>query len=286
MGRKETVMKIGIYAPLTAQSEHVATLARELEARGFDSIWVPEHTHIPTTGSTPYPGRGPVTREFAQTLDPFVTLATAAAVTENLGLGTGVCLLIQRDTITTAKSVATLDHLSGGRVLFGVGGGWNRPEMENHGTEYATRFKKLEEQLEATKRIWTEDEAEFHGRYVDFDPIWCWPKPATRPHPPILLGGETEYTLRRIVAHADGWLPRNRDPERVVAGIARLRELAREAGRDEDSLSINVFGVRGRPEDVKQLRDLGVERVIVTLADGGAEDTSRRLDRYAELLDL
>ena len=277
-------MKIGIFAALTAESEHVATLASEIEARGFDSIWVPEHTHIPTTGSTPYPGRGPVTREFGQTLDPFVTLAVAAGATQTLKLGTAVCLLIQRDTITTAKSVATLDQLSGGRVLFGLGGGWNRPEMENHGTEYASRFKKLEEQIEATKRIWTEDEAEFHGRYVSFDPIWCWPKPLTRPHPPILLGGETEYTLRRVVAHADGWLPRTRDPEQVVTGIARLRELAREAGRDEDSISISVFGVRGRPEAIKPFQDLGVERAIVTLIDGSPDDTKRRLDRYARLI--
>ena len=277
-------MKIGLYLVLTDASMPVTALARAVEERGFDSIWVPEHSHIPTTGSTPYPGRGPVTRDFARTLDPFVALAAAASVTSRIKLGTGICLLIQRDTINTAKTVATLDHLSGGRVLFGVGGGWNKPEMENHGCEYTTRFQRLEEQLQALKIIWTENEAQFHGDYVNFDPMWCWPKPASRPHPPIFIGGETDHTLKRIVKYGDGWLPRVRDPEMVLAGIGKLRAFARAAGRNENSIAISAFGLPAKDEAIAPFRDAGVERTILALAPGTADDMLRRLDRYAELI--
>jgi probable F420-dependent oxidoreductase len=277
-------MKIGLYLVLTDASMPVTDLARAVEERGFDSIWVPEHSHIPTTGSTPYPGRGPVTRDFARTLDPFIALTAAASVTKRIKLGTGICLLIQRDTINTAKAVATLDHLSGGRVLFGVGGGWNKPEMENHGCAYATRFQRLEEQLQALKAIWTEDEAEFHGQHVNFDPMWCWPKPVSRPHPPIFIGGETDHTLKRIVKYGDGWLPRMRDPEMVLAGIGKLRAFARAAGRDENSIAIAAFGLPAKDEAIKPVRDAGVERAILAVAPGSPDDMLRRLDRYAELI--
>jgi probable F420-dependent oxidoreductase len=277
-------MTIGLYVVPTATSMPIVTLASALEERGFESIWVPEHSHIPTTGSTPYPGRGPVTRDFAQTLDPFLALTAAAAVTTRLKLGTGICLLIQRDTIHTAKSVATLDRLSGGRVLFGVGGGWNKPEMENHGTAYATRFRKLEEQLEALQRIWTQDEPEYHGDFVDFDPIWCWPKPVTQPHPPIFIGGETDHTLQRIVRLADGWLPRVRNPELVLAGIDKLRRFAREAGRAADSIAISAFGLPARAEALQPFRDAGVDRAIIALPPGSNDETLARLDRYAALI--
>jgi probable F420-dependent oxidoreductase len=278
-------MKIGLYVVPTATSMPLTTLAPALEARGFDSIWVPEHSHIPTTGSTPYPGRGPVTRDFAQTLDPFLALTAAAAVTTRLKLATGICLLIQRDTIHTAKSVATLDQISGGRVLFGVGGGWNRPEMENHGTEYATRFRKLEEQLQALQRIWTQDEPAYHGEFVDFDPIWCWPKPVAQPHPPIFIGGETDHTLRRIVKLADGWLPRVRDPALVLKGIDKLHRYARDAGRANGSIAISAFGLPARDEAIKPFRDAGVERAIIALPPGSNDETMARLDRYATLID-
>jgi len=277
-------MKIGLYVVPTATSMAMPALAHALEERGFESIWVPEHSHIPTTGSTPYPGRGPVTRDFAQTLDPFLALTAAAIATERLKLGTGICLLIQRDTIHTAKSVATLDLLSSGRVLFGVGGGWNKPEMENHGTAYATRFRKLEEQLEALTRIWSEDEPEYHGRFVDFDPIWCWPKPATKPHPPIYLGGETDHTLRRIVRLADGWLPRVRNPELVLQGIGTLRRYARDAGRAESSIAISAFGLPARDEALAPFRDAGIDRAIIALPPGTDDETLARLDRYAALI--
>ncbi len=277
-------MHIGLYVVATDTTMPVTALARAIEERGFESMWVPEHSHIPTTGSTPYPGRGPVTQDFAHTLDPFITLTAAASVTTTLKLGTGICLLIQRDTIHTAKTVATLDHLSGGRVLFGVGGGWNRPEMENHGTQYATRFARLEEQLQALKLIWTRDEAEFHGAHVNFDPLWCWPKPVSHPHPPIIIGGETEHTLRRIVKYGDGWLPRVRDPAGVLQGIGKLRALTRASGRAENSISISAFGLSGRDEAIAPFRDAGVQRAIVALPPGAQDDTLRRLDRYAALI--
>ena len=277
-------MKYGLYLVPTDDYPPITELARAIEERGFDSIWVPEHSHIPTTGSTPYPGRGPVTRDFARTLDPFVALTAAASVTKKIKLATGICLLIQRDTIHTAKTVATLDHLSGGRVLFGVGGGWNKPEMENHGTVYATRFKRLEEQLLALKAIWTQDEAEFHGEHVNFDPMWCWPKPVARPHPPIFIGGETDHTLQRIVKYGDGWLPRVRDPEMVLNGIGKLRAYARAAGRADDEIAISAFGLAGKPEALQPFRDAGVGRAIIALPPGSPDDVMRRLDRYAELI--
>jgi probable F420-dependent oxidoreductase len=277
-------VKFGLYLVLNEAAMPVPALARAAEERGFDSIWVPEHSHIPTTGNTPYPGRGPVTPDFARTYDPFAVLAAAAAVTTRIKLATGICLLIQRDTIHTAKTVATIDQMSGGRVVFGVGGGWNKPEMENHGTEYATRFKRLEEQVAALKAIWTEDEAAYHGRFVNFDPMWCWPKPATKPHPPIYFGGESEHTLKRIVALGDGWLPRVRDPDKVLRGIGRLHALAREAGRDPASIGISAFGLPAREEAIAPFREAGIERAILAVAAGPADDMMRRLDRYAELL--
>jgi len=169
-------------------------------------------------------------------------------------------------------------------VLFGVGGGWNKPEMENHGTVYGTRFKRLEEQLQALKAIWTQDEPEFHGEHVDFDRMWCWPKPVTQPHPPIFIGGETDHTLQRIVKYADGWLPRVRDPELVLNGIGKLRAYARAAGRGENDIAISAFGLGGKPEALQPFRDAGVGRAIIALPPGSPDDTMRRLDRYAELI--
>ena len=243
-------MKYGLYLVPTDDYPPITELARAIEERGFDSIWVPEHSHIPTTGSTPYPGRGPVTRDFARTLDPFVALTAAATVTTKLQLGTGICLLIQRDMIHTAKTVATLDHLSRGRVLFGVGGGWNKPEMENHGTDYATRFQRLEEQLQALKTIWTEDEAEYHGTHVDFAPMWLWPKPVSKPHPPIFIGGGGRRTLSLAGREANivGLAPRilkeqRAEPKSLTWAAAEEKvDWVREAAGDRfDDLVFNVY---------------------------------------------
>jgi probable F420-dependent oxidoreductase len=171
--------------------------------------------------------------------------------------------LIERDTITTTKTVASLDLISGGRFEFGLGGGWNREEAERHGTDWPTRFKRLEEQIEATKLIWTQDEAEYHGQFVDFDPVWSWPKPIQNPHPPILIGGETIHTLRRVVKMADGWLPRARDIDTVFAGLAQLTQLAEEANRDPATVSISAFAPEPNPENIERLQTCNVQRIIM-----------------------
>jgi probable F420-dependent oxidoreductase len=208
----------------------------------------------------------------------------AAAVTKNLKLGTGICLIIERDTITTAKEVASLDRLSGGRFLFGIGGGWNAEEMEHHGTVYKTRFKKMGEQVRAMKEIWTKDVAEFHGEHVNFEPIWCWPKPAQQPHPPVLLGGESSYTLQRIVDYCEGWFPRSRNPELVTKGMAELKDCAAKAGRDMQTISVSVFGAPGDQKLLDTYRDIGATRVILRLPSEGRDTILPMLDQYAKFL--
>ena len=273
-------MRIGLFPFLTDYSMPVDELAIAAEARGFESIWVPEHTHIPVQRKTAYPGGGELPKEYSHTLDPFVALAAAAAVTKEIKLGTGICLIVERDTITTAKTVATLDHFSNGRVLLGIGAGWNREEMENHGTAYVSRFRKMEEQMQALQRIWTQDEAQFHGHYVDFDPIWSWPKPKQQPHPPLILGGETDHTLKRIVQYGDGWLPRAREPQRVLDGMAQLERYAAEAGRAMSTISISVFAPPVKAMD--QFLDTTADRVILMLPAEDSDATLRRLDRYTQ----
>ena len=278
-------MNIGIFNFITDYSMPITELAPAVEERGFDSLWLPEHTHIPTSRKSPYPEADELPHEYLHTLDPFVTLAAAATVTNTLKLGTGITLIIERDTITTAKSAATLDFLSGGRLQFGLGGGWNQEEAEHHGTEWETRFKRLEEQMQALKMIFTEDEAEFHGKYVDFDPIWAWPKPAQDPHPPIYLGGETIHTLRRVVKYGDGWLPRAGWPDKVLEGIGTLRQLANEAGRDPSSINISVFAMPEDPDWIAKFSDAGVDRLIFFLAPEDNDTILRNLDRLRGFID-
>ena len=274
-------MRIGLFAFLTDYSMPVEQLAVAAEERGFDSIWVPEHTHIPANRRTTYPGGGELPKEYSHTLDPFIALAMAAGVTKTLQLATGICLLIEHQVLTMAKTVATLDHLSGGRVLLGLGAGWNREEMENHGTEYHSRFRKLEEQMRALREIWTNDETTFHGEFENFDAVWSWPKPLQQPHPPLILGGETDHTLRRIVRMADGWLPRAMDPERVFEGMAKLNKFASEAGRDPATISVSVFAPPPKDTVIQRFRETTADRVILMLPPEDATDTLNRLDRYA-----
>ena len=277
-------MEIGVCMFATDYAIRIDELARETEARGFESLWVPEHTHIPTSRRTPWPGGSELPLEYSHTYDPFIALMYAAAVTKTLKLGTGICLVIERDTITLAKEVASLDNLSGGRFLFGIGGGWNVEEMAHHGTEFRTRFKKMGEQVRAMKEIWTKDVAEFHGEYVHFEPIWCWPKPVQQPHPPVLLGGESHYTLQRVVDYCEGWFPRSRQPQLVSQGMNALREYAAKAGRDMQTISVSVFGVAGDQQLVDMYRDLGVTRVILRLPSEGRETVLPLLDRYTAFL--
>ena len=257
-------------------------LGRAAEELGFESLFLPEHTHIPVSRDTPYPGGGELPPEYSHTVDPFVGLTAAATATERLKVGTGVCLVIERDPIVTAKEVATLDHLSGGRFLFGVGAGWNIEEMENHGTDPGTRFRRMRESVEAMKAIWTQDEAEYHGRIVDFDPIWCWPKPVQKPHPPVLVGGLGERVLDRVVAYGDEWIPnRVRSPEKLGERIADLQRRAEAAGRDP--IPVTVFGAKPELQLLERLRAAGVTRSLFYLLPAPADEERRQLTELGEV---
>jgi probable F420-dependent oxidoreductase len=258
-----------------------AQLGPAVQERGFESLFYPEHTHIPVR-STRADGRS--TRGYAETLDPFVALAVVAATTTTLKIGTGVCLVPERDPIVTAKVVATLDHLSGGRFLFGVGAGWNREELANHHTDFGSRMAVLAERVQAMRAIWTAGEAEYHGTYVDFDPIWSWPKPAQRPHPPVLVGGNGPGTEDRVLAFGDGWLPQCgplSNVDELRSRMARLRE--RAADLDRGPVPVTVFGVPDDRELLAQFADAGVDRCLFPLPDAPADETLRRLDELAEL---
>ncbi len=277
-------MNIGVFIFATEYAIRIDELARELEARRFESLWVPEHTHIPTSRRSPFGTGGELPEEYKHTHDPFVSLMYAAAVTKNLKVGTGICLIIERDTITTAKSVASLDLLSGGRFQLGIGAGWNAEEMEHHGTDFKTRFKKLPEQIRALKAIWTKDVAEFHGDYVSFEPIWAWPKPAQKPHPPILLGGEGPHTLQRVVDLCDGWFPRGRNPEVLLTALGDLKQRAAKAGRDMKTISVSAFAAAADRAVLDRFAAAGVTRAILRLPSEGRDKILPLLDQYAKLI--
>lgn len=259
-------------------------LARLLEERGFESLFLPEHTHIPASRRSPWPGGGDLPRDYWHTLDPFVALTAAAAATTHLRVGTGICLLVERDPITTAKEVASLDLLSGGRFIFGIGGGWNAEEMENHGTDFKKRWRLLRERVLAMKEIWTSEEAEFHGEIVGFDKIWANPKPVQKPHPPILMGGDGPTTFDRVVEFCDGWMPISARTPDVVEKVEALRRRAVEAGRDPKSISVSVFAAKPERAALDELEAAGVERAILMLPPEGAESVSPLLDKYAKLI--
>lgn len=262
-------------------------LAKMLEDRGFESMWVPEHTHIPAGRQSPWPGGGDLPKEYWHTYDPFVALTAAAAVTKSLKLGTGICLMIERDPITTAKEIASLDMISGGRFIFGIGGGWNAEEMEDHGINFKGRWRVLRENILAMKEIWTNDEAEFHGEYVNFDKMWAYPKPLQKPHPPILMGGDGPTTFDRVVEYCDGWMPigsRNSGGASLAEKIVLLKRQASEAGRDPESLDITSFGVRPDSELVVRLEEAGVKRIIFTLPSEERAQITQIIDECARLI--
>ncbi len=277
-------MDFGVTIFATEDTIRIDELAREAEARGFESLWVPEHTHIPASRRTPFPGGEPLPREYSRCLDPFVALTAAAMATTRLKVGTGICLIVERDPIVTAKEVASLDLLSGGRFQLGIGGGWNAEEMENHGTAYKTRFKLLRERVLAMKEIWTREAAEFHGQFVNFDPIWSWPKPVQKPHPPIHLGGESGWTLQRVVDFCDGWFPRGRNPEILLPALADLRQRAARAGRDMKTIAVSIFGVKPDPGLLETYAREGVTRAIFRLPSEGRDTVLPLLDQYAKLI--
>jgi probable F420-dependent oxidoreductase len=277
-------MRIGLCYFATDYGIDVRELARAAEERGFESLLLPEHTHIPISRRTPYPGGGPLPRAYAHTHDPFVALAFAAAATTRILLGTGVCLIPQRDPIVTAKCVASLDRLSNGRFLFGIGGGWNVDEMENHGARYETRFKLMRERILAMKALWTEDEAAFHGEMVDFDPVWLYPKPLQQPHPPVLLGGSSDFTLKRVVEFCDGWMPIVRPGFDASVEVARLRRAAMDAGRDFATLPITAFAAPPDAAVLDRYREAGIQRALLIVPDLNRDEILRVLDEHARLL--
>lgn len=259
-------------------------LAAEAEARGFESLWLPEHSHIPTSRKSPWPGGGELPKYYCDSYDPFVSLAAAAAVTKKIKLGTGICLVIERDPIHTAKEVSTLDRLSNGRVLFGIGGGWNAEEMANHGTAFETRFKLMRERVQAMKEIWTQTKPKFAGELVKFDEMMQWPKPVQKPHPPIIVGGAFPHAARRAVAYGDGWIPiggRGIDP---LDALAQFRKMAKDAGRDPASLSFDLFAAPREADTLKRYRDAGVTRAIWMFPPKGREEVLPMLDQCAGLM--
>ena len=277
-------MRLGICMFATDYAIRVDDLAREVEARGFESLFIPEHTHIPTSRRSPWPGGPDLPRAYWHTLDPFVALTAAAAATTNLRVGTGICLLPEHDPIVTAKAIASLDLLSNGRVEVGIGAGWNAEEMENHGTEFATRFRVMSERAKVMKTLWTEEEPEFHGEFTDFDPVWSYPKPVQKPNPPILVGGESIHTLRRVVDYGDGWLPRARGGFDPHEGVSRLRAVADAHERDMATLTINVFGAPADAAVLDLYREAGIDRAILSVPSEGADGVLPLLDSHAKHL--
>ncbi len=259
-------------------------LARACEERGFESLWFPEHTHIPAERRTPWPGGASLPKEYWHTHDPFVALMAAAAATQRLRVGTGICLVVERDPITTAKEVASLDQLSNGRFLFGIGGGWNAEEMENHGVPFEKRWQAVREKLLAMKRIWTEEEASYQGELVRFERIWSWPKPMQKPHPPVLLGGNTPGARRKVVEYCDGYLPIAPLSPRLEDDLVDLRRRAERAGRDPESISVSLYGAAPDKAQLERYVRAGVQRAIFALPSEGRDAILPRLDQHAELM--
>jgi probable F420-dependent oxidoreductase len=278
-------MKLGTVIFPTEYSIRPDDFARACEERGFESIWFPEHTHIPTSRKTPYPAGGELPKEYSHTYDPFVALMAAAAVTKTIKLATGICLVIERDPIVTAKEVASLDLLSNGRFLFGIGGGWNVEEMENHGMPFGTRWKLLRERIEAMKEIWTKDAAEYHGELVSFDPIWSWPKPQQKPHPPIILGSASKMGIKRVVEYCDGWIPIGLAVRDMPAAIKDLHAQAKAKGRDPQSIEVSLFWSPPDADGLKRYQDMGVARGVLALPSVAKEEALKMLDGMAGLVD-
>jgi probable F420-dependent oxidoreductase len=276
-------MKVGISNFPTDYSMSAVNLARSLEERGFESLWVVEHTHIPASRRTPYPLADELPSIYWEAYEPFTFLAQAAAVTEHLNIGTGICLVPEHHPITLAKRVASLDSLSGGRFLFGVGAGWNAEELENHGVAFEDRWRVFREHILAMKACWTEKDAQFHGDFVNFDPVWVEPKPARKPHPPIYIGATSEWAIERIVDYADGWLP-VAVPE-FEERLTLLKRLCKERGRDFAELDISLFTMVGSKDNLAELASKGVNRIILSLPTLDEDESLKVLDQYQQIVE-
>lgn len=276
-------MDIGVSMFCTDYSMRIDDVAREAESRGFESLCVPEHTHIPANRLSPWPGGGELPREYYRTLDPFVGLMAAAAATKDLRVITGIALLTERDPIVCAKEAATIDYLSDGRFELGIGAGWNAEEMENHGTTFVDRFKLMCDRAKAMQTIWNVEKAEYHGPFVNFDPLYSYPKPIQKPLP-ILIGGETKYSLQRIVDFCNGWLPRARAFSDPNTEVERLKRVADTKGRDIDTIKISVFGAPADAKILDSYREAGVHRALIGLPPSGTDVILSSLDDYTTLL--
>jgi probable F420-dependent oxidoreductase len=272
-------MKFGISTFVNDNSIDTVTLARAMEERGFDSLVIAEHTHIPASRQTPYPAGGELPSKYYRTLDPFVTLAAAAAVTSRIELFTGIALLIQRDPIITAKETASIDLISGGRFVFGVGAGWNIEELRDHGTDPKTRGALLDERIEAIKALWTNEPAQYHGQYVNFDASYSKPKPVRQPHPPIFIGGDSNATVKRVIRHNAGWIS---NPNPVEAMRKRIDQMRDGAGHD---VPLAIFGAPPKPDYWHALDDLGFGRVGLLLPTLPTDESLRLLDDHAAMVD-
>ena len=281
-------MRVGLIIFPTDKGNQPIELGREAEARGFDALWFPEHSHIPTSRLTPWGGRDgapPLPEEYWRTHDQFSALSAIAGATEHIKLGTGITLVAQRDPIWLAKEIASLDMISNGRVLFGVGYGWNHEEMESHGVDPKTRRRLVREKVLAMKELWTKEEAEFHGEFVNFDKIRAQPKPLQRPHPPIIMGGDGPTTFDRVIEYCDGWLPIAFSADKLGERIATLKQRAADAGRDPASIGVTVSAVKPGPAIVEELARAGAERVNFFLPAAGRETVLPLLDQYAGWMD-
>jgi probable F420-dependent oxidoreductase len=280
-------MDIGVMIFPTDTTIDPVEVGREAEARGFESLWFPEHSHIPTNRETPWGGRAgapPLPEFYWRTYDQFVALAAVAGATDRIRLGTGICLVAQRDPIWLAKEVASLDRISGGRFLFGIGYGWNKEELAHHGVRYADRRDRLRESILAMTQLWTEDEAEFHGQHVSFSPSWAWPKPTQDPHPPIILGGAAgPRTADHIAEFCDGWMPIG-GRHALDAGLAEITKACEARGRDPQSIEVGVFGAKPEAGALEDLASRGVQRAVLGLPQGDRGEVLDALDRYAQLL--
>ena len=273
--------KFGVTLFPTDYSMQPVAIAKAVEERGFDSLFFPEHTHIPASRATPFPGGGELPKQYWHSHDPFVALGAAAAVTERILLGTGICLVIERDPITLAKEIASLDMISAGRAVIGIGAGWNREEMENHGANYQHRWAIVREKVLAMRTIWNHDEAEFHGQHVDFDPLWSYPKPVRDGGPPIWIGANSKWVFDRIADYADGWMP--------IGGLGsgnmeRLQAALDAKGRKVEDLDLALFGA---PPDAERLAgriDQGFDHVIFSLPSEQEDNVLPLLDRYANVV--
>ena len=277
-------MEFGALMFFTDYAIPATEFAQALEARGFESVWAPEHSHIPTSRKSPWPGGGELPKVYYEAMDPFVSLTVAAVATKTLRVATGVCLVQQRDPIQTAKLVASIDQVSGGRFLFGVGGGWNAEEMADHGTEFRSRFKLMRERIEAMKEIWAHSKPKYSGELVKFDEMMQWPKPVQKPHPPIIVGGGFPQGARRAVAYADGWMPIGGRGGDTLAMLPPFREMLKAAGRAESDVPVTLFGVGMNGEGLKRARDAGVDRVVFGIPPEAKDKVLPLLDKGAALM--